>query len=276
MPEAVIVDAIRTPIGRAMKGSLKSVRADDLAAIPLKALIERNPEVELRRDRRCADGRRLGDRRAGLQRRAQRDAAGRHRPPRRRLHGQSLLRLVADDDPDGLACDQGRRGRPVHRCRRRGRLASRARRGHDGGGQAPDAQRGRQLPVRRLHPDGADGRERCRALPRHPRAAGRVGRDLAEPRRGGARQRPLRRRDRARHGPRPQGSSTGRATRSTCPRPSSTRTTDRARGRRWTCSRSSSPRSRRTGPSRPATRARSTTAPRRCWSCRTRRPGRSG
>ncbi len=46
MPEAVIVDAIRTPIGRAAKGSLKSVRADDLAAIPLRALIERNPQVE--------------------------------------------------------------------------------------------------------------------------------------------------------------------------------------------------------------------------------------
>jgi acetyl-CoA C-acetyltransferase len=46
MPEAVIVDAIRTPIGRAIKGSLKTVRADDLAAIPVQALIERNPEVE--------------------------------------------------------------------------------------------------------------------------------------------------------------------------------------------------------------------------------------
>src|SRR5213082_3094858 len=45
MPEAVIVDAIRTPIGRAVKGSLKTVRADELAAIPLRALIERNPEV---------------------------------------------------------------------------------------------------------------------------------------------------------------------------------------------------------------------------------------
>ena len=45
MPEAVIVDAIRTPIGRAVKGSLKTVRADDLAAIPLQALQERNPEV---------------------------------------------------------------------------------------------------------------------------------------------------------------------------------------------------------------------------------------
>ena len=46
MPEAVIVDAVRTPIGRAAKGSLKAVRADDLAAIPLRALIERNPELE--------------------------------------------------------------------------------------------------------------------------------------------------------------------------------------------------------------------------------------
>jgi acetyl-CoA C-acetyltransferase len=46
MPDAVIVDAIRTPIGRAGRGSLKSVRADDLAAIPLRALIERNPQVD--------------------------------------------------------------------------------------------------------------------------------------------------------------------------------------------------------------------------------------
>src|SRR5256885_6732514 len=46
MPEAVIIDAIRTPIGRAVKGSLRSVRADDLAAVPLKALIERNPQLE--------------------------------------------------------------------------------------------------------------------------------------------------------------------------------------------------------------------------------------
>jgi acetyl-CoA C-acetyltransferase len=45
MSEAVIVDAIRTPIGRAIKGTLRDVRADDLAAIPLRALVERNPEV---------------------------------------------------------------------------------------------------------------------------------------------------------------------------------------------------------------------------------------
>ena len=46
MPDAVIVDAVRTPIGRAAKGSLKDMRADDLAAVPLRALVERNPEVD--------------------------------------------------------------------------------------------------------------------------------------------------------------------------------------------------------------------------------------
>src|SRR5204863_8750455 len=46
MAEPVIVGAVRAPIGRAGKGSLKDVRADDLAAVPLKALVERNPEVD--------------------------------------------------------------------------------------------------------------------------------------------------------------------------------------------------------------------------------------
>jgi acetyl-CoA C-acetyltransferase len=49
MPEAVIVDAVRTPIGRAAKGSLKDVRADDLAAVPIRALVERNPQVDFAR-----------------------------------------------------------------------------------------------------------------------------------------------------------------------------------------------------------------------------------
>ncbi|WP_105382799.1 3-oxoadipyl-CoA thiolase [Neorhizobium alkalisoli] len=45
MTEAFICDYIRTPIGR-FGGSLSSVRADDLAAIPLKSLIERNRSVD--------------------------------------------------------------------------------------------------------------------------------------------------------------------------------------------------------------------------------------
>jgi 3-oxoadipyl-CoA thiolase len=45
MTEAYICDAVRTPIGR-YGGALSSVRADDLAAIPIKALIDRNPGVD--------------------------------------------------------------------------------------------------------------------------------------------------------------------------------------------------------------------------------------
>jgi len=45
MTEAYICDYIRTPIGR-YGGALSSVRADDLAAIPIKALIDRNPGVD--------------------------------------------------------------------------------------------------------------------------------------------------------------------------------------------------------------------------------------
>jgi 3-oxoadipyl-CoA thiolase len=45
MTEAFICDAVRTPIGR-YGGSLSSVRADDLAAIPIRALIERNRQVD--------------------------------------------------------------------------------------------------------------------------------------------------------------------------------------------------------------------------------------
>jgi 3-oxoadipyl-CoA thiolase len=45
MNEAFICDAVRTPFGR-YGGALSGVRTDDLAAIPLKALMERNPKVD--------------------------------------------------------------------------------------------------------------------------------------------------------------------------------------------------------------------------------------
>ncbi|QWA31793.1 3-oxoadipyl-CoA thiolase [Pseudomonas sp. RC3H12] len=45
MRDVFICDAVRTPIGR-FGGALACVRADDLAAVPLKALIERNPDVQ--------------------------------------------------------------------------------------------------------------------------------------------------------------------------------------------------------------------------------------
>jgi acetyl-CoA acetyltransferase family protein len=46
MPEAIIVSAVRTPIGRAGKGTLRTVRADDLAAVAVRAALERVPGLE--------------------------------------------------------------------------------------------------------------------------------------------------------------------------------------------------------------------------------------
>src|SRR5215218_7573290 len=46
MPEAVIVDAVRTPIGRAFKGSLGSIRPDDLVANTIDQLLDRNQALD--------------------------------------------------------------------------------------------------------------------------------------------------------------------------------------------------------------------------------------
>src|SRR5262245_64726952 len=46
MPEAVIVDTIRTPIGRAFKGSLAQLRPDEMGAFVIDQLLERNPDVD--------------------------------------------------------------------------------------------------------------------------------------------------------------------------------------------------------------------------------------
>src|SRR5213080_2382709 len=46
MAEAVIVSAVRTPIGRANKGVLRNVRADDLASVAVKAAVDRVPQLD--------------------------------------------------------------------------------------------------------------------------------------------------------------------------------------------------------------------------------------
>jgi acetyl-CoA C-acetyltransferase len=45
MPEAVIVDAVRTPVGRAFKGSLAQLRPDETGAYIIDQLLERHPDV---------------------------------------------------------------------------------------------------------------------------------------------------------------------------------------------------------------------------------------
>jgi len=46
MPKAVIVSAVRTPVGRAPKGALSTTRPEDLAAIALNGALERIPGLD--------------------------------------------------------------------------------------------------------------------------------------------------------------------------------------------------------------------------------------
>src|ERR1039457_4782740 len=46
MPEAVIIDCLRTPVGKAPRGALRNTRPDDLAAVVIRALLERYPEAK--------------------------------------------------------------------------------------------------------------------------------------------------------------------------------------------------------------------------------------
>jgi len=48
MPEAVIVSSVRTPVGRAYKGSLRAARPDDLAALAIKEALGRVPGLEMK------------------------------------------------------------------------------------------------------------------------------------------------------------------------------------------------------------------------------------
>ena len=45
MQDAVIIDCLRTPVGKAPKGSLRLVRPDDMAAAVVTALLEKYPQV---------------------------------------------------------------------------------------------------------------------------------------------------------------------------------------------------------------------------------------
>ena len=107
MPEAVIVDAVRTPIGRAIKGSLRDVRADDLAAVPLRALVERNPGVDFGQttDIMMGCGFPDGEQGYNIGRNALLLVGYRSSCPGG--HGEPVLRVVVADDPDGVSRDQG-------------------------------------------------------------------------------------------------------------------------------------------------------------------------
>ena len=173
MPEAVIVDAIRTPIGRAVKGSLKDVPADELAAVPLKALQERNPGVDFAQtdDVMMGCGFRIGEAGYNVGRNAALLAGLDHHVPATRSTGSAPPRC--------------RRPWPSTRSRpARATSTSPRRRGHLALPRPVPTTRTRsstaqRRALRRLHPDGLRPR-RGGALQGQPRGAGRVGRDLAD------------------------------------------------------------------------------------------------
>ena len=126
MPEAVIVATARSPIGRAGKGSLVSIRPDDLSAQIVTALLDKVPQLPARPDRGPDHGLRAAGRRGRVQHRPRRRRARRARR-RARRDGQPLLLVEPADDPHGRPRHQGRRGRRVHRRRRRDRQPLRRR-----------------------------------------------------------------------------------------------------------------------------------------------------
>ena len=211
MPEAVIVDAVRTPIGRAFKGSLAQLRPDEMGAFVVDALLERNPEVdpELIEEVYCGVGLPQG------------------------LQGFNLARimvLLSEQLPLGV------NGATVSRYCASSletiRQAANAVQAGQGDayiaagvewvsryneaveGARPQDQneqlQGRNGAARRLHLDGHDRRERGRALRGQPRRHGQVRPALAGAGRAVAGERLLRPRDRAGHAARRDDGRQGR------------------------------------------------------------------
>ena len=199
MPEAVIVDAIRTPIGRAMKGSLRDVRADDLAAIPLRALVERNPGVDFSETNDIMMGCGFPDGEQGynIGRNAQLLAGIDHHVPAltvSRFCASSLqtIRMAFHAIKAGEGDQYIAAG---VECVSRGAAQT----------FPVDEPAHRRLERRGYNvyiSMGITAENVADALQGHPRVPGRVGGAVAAARAGGARQRPLRPRDRRRRHPR--------------------------------------------------------------------------
>ena len=109
MPEAVIVATGRTPIGRANKGSLVDCRPDDLAALVIREVLAKVPQLDPQsvEDVIMGSGQPGGEAGYNVARVAALlaglpDVPGRHRQP--------LLLLVPPDHPDGRPRHPGRRG----------------------------------------------------------------------------------------------------------------------------------------------------------------------
>ena len=174
MSEVVIAAIGRTPIGRAVKGSLIDQRPDDLGAYVVDEVLKQVPQLDRAQidDVICGCALPGGEQGHNLARIIS-ILAGVGAPGH---HGQPLLRVVAAGRPDGLPRHQGGRGLRVRVRRRRVEhpLAARRVRGPAGNARTPGCSPGTGRAARRLHGHGRDGRERGRQVRHHPRGDGPV------------------------------------------------------------------------------------------------------
>ena len=110
MPEAVIVAAARSPIGRAFKGSLTSIRPDDLTAQMVTAALAQVPQLDPADigDLILGCGLPGGEQGFNMARVVAVLLGHDHLP------GTTVNLVLAADHPDGVPRDQGRRGGRVH------------------------------------------------------------------------------------------------------------------------------------------------------------------
>ena len=157
MPEAVIVSTARSPIGRAFKGSLTEMRADDLTVQMVKAALAKVPELDPKdiTDLMLGCGLPGGEQGFNMGRVVAVLLGFDHLP------GTTITRYCSSslaDHPHGVPRHQGRRGRRVHLGRRRDRqpLRQGQQRPHRGPGpQEPGVRRRRAA-----HREARAGRRR--------------------------------------------------------------------------------------------------------------------
>ena len=179
--DAFICDAVRTPIGR-YGGVLAGIRTDDLGALPMRALIERNAGVDWGAlddvyygcANQAGEDNRNVARMAGLLAGLPVGAGDHNQPPVRFRHGCHRPRR---------AFDQGRRSHADDRRRRRGHIARALRHGQGGiglGAQCHHFRHEHRLALRqsgdgdavRHALDAADGRQHGRRLRHRARRSG--------------------------------------------------------------------------------------------------------
>ncbi len=171
MREAVIVASSRTPLAKSFRGSFNLTRPDDLAALCIKDLLKKVPQLDRRRDR----GRRS---RLRVSRRARR--ASTWRATSRCWPGLPVTDRRHDDQPlllVGPAGDRVRRASDHERGHRR-RHRRRLRIDHHAAERLQQEEPLQSVadgtPARDLHADGHHRRGRRRALQGQPRRAGRA------------------------------------------------------------------------------------------------------